>query len=462
MRLGSVVVASALLVAGSSVAESGKVNFNLDVGLGIPTTGPYGATFSQGASAMSYGLTGLAGIDYQVLRPLALELAVGGGFTVLPPLVSRANGRDYVYGVVPGFFFGAGPRLRFKDDESGYLDEKGNAAGNGWASAHFGINLFDGPQFGIDAAVGYQYSVKRPFSVGPFARAAVLFAPRANTGTTLMFVLGVSMSWELMPHDVPLVDTDDDGISDSDEANKYGTDPANKDTDGDGLDDGLEIRTATNPAKRDTDGDGLEDQVEDANQNGGVDLGETDPRQYDTDKDGVKDGGKKPLVLPTPKTAPPPPVKAAPAAPAPDADGDGVEDAKDSCPGTAAKLTVDEKGCVVLRGDFVLEGVTFASGKADVLPASAKILEQTLPIFSGDPSITVEVGGHTDSAGSPAANLALSEARAKAVVKWLVAHGVAAVRLTSKGYGASVPRAGNETADGRAANRRIEFKKTSK
>lgn len=92
-------------------------------------------------------------------------------------------------------------------------------------------------------------------------------------------------------------DFDGDGLSDELEA-LLGTDPKNADTDGDGLPDGLEVRTGTNPLDDDTDDDGLLDGAEDANANGVVDEGETDPRRADTDEDGLPDGLERGLTEP--------------------------------------------------------------------------------------------------------------------------------------------------------------------
>jgi outer membrane protein OmpA-like peptidoglycan-associated protein len=72
--------------------------------------------------------------------------------------------------------------------------------------------------------------------------------------------------------------------------------------------------------------------------------------------------------------------------------------------------------------------------------------------------VKVAVDGHTDSTGSTTANQTLSEARAKAVVDYLVAHGVAQSRITSTGFGGAKPVASNATEEGRAKNRRIEFR----
>ncbi|HUP90883.1 MAG TPA: OmpA family protein, partial [Solimonas sp.] len=75
------------------------------------------------------------------------------------------------------------------------------------------------------------------------------------------------------------------------------------------------------------------------------------------------------------------------------------------------------------------------------------------------PDLKLEVGGHTDNVGQPAANQKLSEARAQAVQAALVAQGIAAARLSAKGYGDTRPVADNRSEDGRAKNRRVELTK---
>jgi len=87
-------------------------------------------------------------------------------------------------------------------------------------------------------------------------------------------------------------DTDGDTLTNQDECIKHGTDPNKKDTDGDGLNDNVEVNAVnkTDPTKKDTDNDGLTDGEEDKNKNGKVDPGETDPTKADTDGDGLKDG----------------------------------------------------------------------------------------------------------------------------------------------------------------------------
>ena len=72
--------------------------------------------------------------------------------------------------------------------------------------------------------------------------------------------------------------------------------------------------------------------------------------------------------------------------------------------------------------------------------------------------MTIEISGHTDNVGSAAYNQNLSEARAKSVVDYLIKHGIAANRLHFKGHGFEQPIATNDTEEGRAKNRRTEFK----
>lgn len=144
-----------------------------------------------------------------------------------------------------------------------------------------------------------------------------------------------------------------------------------------------------------------------------------------------------------------------------DADGDGVNDDKDRCPHTPAGVKVDEEGCQILfeqaKKSLVLEGVNFATGKSELTPESQTILDGVAESLVANDSIKVQVGGHTDNTGSAAVNRRLSAARAEAVRQYLITKGVAADRLTAKGYGPSKPIASNKTAEGRAQNRRVEL-----
>jgi outer membrane protein OmpA-like peptidoglycan-associated protein len=109
---------------------------------------------------------------------------------------------------------------------------------------------------------------------------------------------------------------------------------------------------------------------------------------------------------------------------------------------------------------FVVEGVNFLSGKADITEDSFANLMVVVETMRAYPEVTFKVVGHTDDQGKRDANQKLSEARAKAVVDFLITRGISASRLDSEGRGPDQPVASNSTAAGRAKNRRIEFQRT--
>jgi outer membrane protein OmpA-like peptidoglycan-associated protein/Tol biopolymer transport system component len=111
-----------------------------------------------------------------------------------------------------------------------------------------------------------------------------------------------------------------------------------------------------------------------------------------------------------------------------------------------------EKGTKV-----VLNNIFFESGRAELKPISYVELNKAYDLLENNPTMIVEIGGHTDNVGSESLNLSLSEKRAKAVMDYLVLAGIDASRIQSKGYGESVPIADNTTEEGKAANRRTEF-----
>ena len=94
---------------------------------------------------------------------------------------------------------------------------------------------------------------------------------------------------------------------------------------------------------------------------------------------------------------------------------------------------------------------------ASIDPDSAGLLDRLIETALRCPTANIEVAGHTDSDGEDAANQALSEKRAQAVADYLVKAGLPANRFTAVGYGSAQPIASNDTEDGKAQNRRIEF-----
>ena len=104
-----------------------------------------------------------------------------------------------------------------------------------------------------------------------------------------------------------------------------------------------------------------------------------------------------------------------------------------------------------------LDGVNFETNSAQLTAASTAILNRAVVTLKRL-GLNVEVAAHTDSRGSDSYNMALSNRRAASVKKYLVDHGVRASSLTSKGYGETQPIASNDTAAGRAKNRRVELR----
>jgi len=178
----------------------------------------------------------------------------------------------------------------------------------------------------------------------------------------------------------------------------------------------------------------------------------------DTDNDGVPDSFDQCPNTPAgtvvdEKGCPLPP----PAPKIVDSDGDGVLDATDQCPNTPREFQVDEIGCVKIA-TLVLENVAFAFDSAQLTEVGRAALNSVAESLKAYPSLIVEVGGHTDSVGGAPYNIKLSQKRANAARDHLIAQGVPAQRLTAEGYGLTQPIADNRTDEGRARNRRVEFK----
>ena len=146
-----------------------------------------------------------------------------------------------------------------------------------------------------------------------------------------------------------------------------------------------------------------------------------------------------------------------------DSDGDGVADYADKCPNTPAGMKVNATGCPVLfepgKSALVLEGVTFATNSAVLDPSSTAILDRLANAAQYNVSGSkLEIAGYTDNTGSRAHNMKLSQARAEAVMNYLISKGVPASALVAKGYGPDFPIDTNATAAGRANNRRVMLK----
>ncbi len=113
------------------------------------------------------------------------------------------------------------------------------------------------------------------------------------------------------------------------------------------------------------------------------------------------------------------------------------------------------------EGRIVTHGILFDTGSDVIKPESGPTLRSILALLTEDPALKFSIEGHTDDQGGPKVNGPLSERRAASVKAWLVKQGIDGGRLTSKGLGQSKPIDQNDTAEGRANNRRVEFVKTA-
>lgn len=164
----------------------------------------------------------------------------------------------------------------------------------------------------------------------------------------------------------------------------------------------------------------------------------------------------KPLPVAAPYVPPPPPPPAPPPPPPRDSDGDGVTDDLDKCPNTPPGFKVDATGCIIQQ-TVILRTVNFEFNSDRLTAPAQDSLGQVAAALAGQPDLNVEIDGHTDSVGSPAYNLKLSKKRAESVKAYLISKGVNGSKLYAQGFGKTKPIASNDTEEGRAENRRVEF-----
>lgn len=332
------------------------------------------------------------------------------------------------------------------------------------APAGAGINFRLNPNFYINSQVEYRWDFSSD-------------AENIHYGIGGVFVIG---NVKKKP-----VDTDGDGISDLED--RCPLIPGSvelmgcPDADGDGIadmDDQCPDQPGTVALKGcpDADGDGITDANDacpneagpvatggcpDQDGDGVVDSDDQCPEQAgpanlmgcpDRDNDGVADIKDR---------CPDVPGDAANGGCPSDRDNDGVADVNDRCPDEAGPAS--NKGCPELKQEekevvqIAIQNVQFESNSSVLTPASLPLLDNLVTVLKNNAGYSCGIAGHTDSSGDDSYNQALSERRAKACYDYLVSKGIAATRLSHAGYGETKPVGDNATAEGRRANRRVEF-----
>jgi len=189
---------------------------------------------------------------------------------------------------------------------------------------------------------------------------------------------------------------------------------------------------------------------------------EPEPEPVDSDGDGIPDDADNcpntPGVASNNGCPPPPP----PPPPAPDTDGDGIPDSRDRCPSVAGLAS--NAGCPAVaeetttRLNAIAKQIQFETNSNALKASSKTILDEVVSIMAQYPSYRLTISGHTDSVGDAGYNQTLSQRRAAAVQAYLASKGVSTSRMSSTGFGETSPIATNDTATGRAQNRRVELR----
>lgn len=307
--------------------------------------------------------------------------------------------------------------------------------------------------FVIHGGLGLKFEVDGGWGVRADAR--LLLPPSTEDDgltTDAELLIGLYKEFELA--EVVIRDDDEDGIRNRDD------DCPDEAEDMDGFrdDDGC-------PEDQDSDGDGISDSVDECiDEREDLDDFEDDDGcpDLDNDGDGIEDDiDRCPLEAEDEDE-----FQDTDGCPDPDNDGDGIEDANDQCPAEpeTANGFEDDDGCPDVLPEAVkkfsgeIEGIRFLLGSAEIRKSSNRVLDAAAAVFLEYKDLRFEIQGHTDNTGTRERNATLSQERANSVKSYLVAKGIAADRIVSKGYGQDAPVADNDTPKGREANRRVEFK----
>jgi OOP family OmpA-OmpF porin len=358
-----------------------------------------------------------------------------------------------------------------------------------WFSSHaLNGKFFHKNYTSVELIVSAHYLIANTIRLG----VGIGGAPLEDIGTPdlrALFRIAYAPERKLPGPKVVIIDTDKDGIPDSEDAcpgtpgvrtndpKTNGCPPAPPDRDHDGVMDSDDLcpdepvgdhpdpKRPGCPAK-DSDGDGVydyEDLCVDTPAGPHPDPAKKGCPAIDSDGDGIFDYEDKCPQVPAgahPETDP-----AKLGCPKPDRDHDTVPDDVDACPDKPGAPSSDPKkngcpGLIEVRNGVIVifQPVFFATNKDTILKKSFPVLNAVADALKVEPEIKkVMIEGHTDNKGKASRNMELSDRRARSVMNYMINKGIASERLDAQGYGDSKPVASNKTSKGRAANRRVEF-----
>lgn len=367
------------------------------------------------------------------------------------------------------FFIGGGPYVAAFFDGKQLTETRKltGATTTVWSSESVPLEAGNAPDkiktfdVGISARAGF--TLNKFIISGFFTRGLQNFYTNTYPNSSKHQVAGASIGFWLNDLQTAPKDTDGDGIPDKDDACPLLAGPAAlqgcPDMDGDGIPDKDDACPGIAGIAKykgcpipDTDGDGINDEEDACPTQPGIAKYKGCPIP-DTDRDGLNDEEDACPTVPGPL--------ANKGCPWPDTDGDGVPDHEDACPLTPGLpelngcQPIDEK--IIEQVKLTAANIYFETASEKLKKESLQGLNDLVKILESDTSLIITIEGHTDNVGQAENNLKLSDRRANAVQTYLVEKGISAERIKSIGYGSEKPIADNNTADGRAKNRRVEI-----